>query len=264
MSERNVRRRAKIFKNFIETAKQCLELRNYNAVMVIVVAALGSAPVRRLEGTKEQIPPESMSCLQKIENLMDSKGNHKKYREAIRTSQTPAVPYFGIYLKDLTFISDGNPDYLKGGVINLNKRRKVGFYLNSTDFSVCFFFDNTSQNARTYADARAHAHALALALTHYSHTTHTHTHARARTHTHTHMHTHAHTHAHTHTHTCAHMHTLHYTTHLISTVWRDISQHLFVCFFVYCLLNRNRNRKVEQGASNSILHLISPHIAVST
>ena len=56
---------------------------------------------------------------------MDSKGNHKKYREALNTSPTPAVPYFGLYLKDLQFISDGNADYLKGGVINLNKRRKV-------------------------------------------------------------------------------------------------------------------------------------------
>lgn len=31
----------------------CLELRNFNAVMAIVVAALGSAPVRRLHKTKE-------------------------------------------------------------------------------------------------------------------------------------------------------------------------------------------------------------------
>ena len=33
--------------------QQCLELRNYNSVMAIVVAALGSAPVRRLKNTKE-------------------------------------------------------------------------------------------------------------------------------------------------------------------------------------------------------------------
>lgn len=125
VSERNIHRRAKLFINFIETAKQCLELRNYNAVTAIVVAALNSAPVRRLEGTKELIPPEYLSWMHKMENLMDSRGNHKKYRETLRTSPTPTVPYFGIYLKDLTFISDGNPDYLKGGVINLSKRRQV-------------------------------------------------------------------------------------------------------------------------------------------
>ena len=125
LNERNIHRRAKLFVNFIETAKQCLELRNYNAVTAIVTAALGSAPIRRLAGTKELIPPEYLSWMHKMENLMDSRSNHKKYRETLRTSPTPAVPYFGIYLKDLTFISDGNPDYLKGGVINLSKRRQA-------------------------------------------------------------------------------------------------------------------------------------------
>ena len=114
-----------MFINFIETAKQCLELRNYNAVMAIIVAALGSAPIRRLSGTKELIPPECLSNLNKIEALMDSKSNYKKYRETLRTSPTPTVPFFGIYLKDFTFISDGNPDYLKGGLMNLSKRRQV-------------------------------------------------------------------------------------------------------------------------------------------
>lgn len=80
VSEHNIHRRAKLFKNFIETAKQCLELRNYNAVSAIVVAALGSAPVRRLVGTKELIEPEYLTWMQKMENLMDSRGNHKKYR----------------------------------------------------------------------------------------------------------------------------------------------------------------------------------------
>eukprot|EP00111_Clytia_hemisphaerica_P006364 TCONS_00018439-protein len=125
VSERNIHRRAKLFKNFIETAKQCLELRNYNAVTAIIVAALGSAPVRRLVGTKELVEPEYLSWMHKMENLMDSRSNHKKYRETLRSSQTPAIPYFGIYLKDLTFITDGNPDYLKGGVVNLSKRRQV-------------------------------------------------------------------------------------------------------------------------------------------
>eukprot|EP00794_Sanderia_malayensis_P018096 gene18096-19905_t len=125
VSEQNIERRAQMFVNFIETAKQCLELRNYNSVMAIVVAALGSAPVRRLKDTKEKISPECLLQLNKMESLMDTKGNHKRYREALRTSPTPAVPYFGLYLKDLTFIGDGNPDYLTNGLINLSKRRQV-------------------------------------------------------------------------------------------------------------------------------------------
>ena len=33
-------------------------------------------------------------------------------------------------MKDLTFIAEGNPDYLKGGLINLTKRRQVNLLLN--------------------------------------------------------------------------------------------------------------------------------------
>ena len=35
----------------------------------------------------------------------------------------------GIYMKDLTFIMEGNPDFLKGGLINLTKRRQVGNHI---------------------------------------------------------------------------------------------------------------------------------------
>ncbi|KAL5502430.1 hypothetical protein EMCRGX_G009201 [Ephydatia muelleri] len=59
--------------------KQCLEFNNYSSVMAVVVAGLGSAPIRRLHKTWE----------------------------------------------DLTFICDGNPDYLRGGLINVHKRRQV-------------------------------------------------------------------------------------------------------------------------------------------
>jgi len=34
----------------------------------------------------------------------------------------PLLPYIGVYLTDLTFIEDGNPN-LKGGLINFQKHR---------------------------------------------------------------------------------------------------------------------------------------------
>ena len=42
-----------LLQNILCVYQLCLELRNFNAVMAIVVAALGSAPVRRLHKTKE-------------------------------------------------------------------------------------------------------------------------------------------------------------------------------------------------------------------
>lgn len=124
LEDKQVEHRAVMSIGFIEIAKQCLELRNYNAVMAIV-AALGSAPIRRLSQTRELIPNVFMEQFAKIEILMETKNNYKRYREILRSSPTPAVPYFGIYMKDLTFITEGNPDFLKGGLVNLSKRRQV-------------------------------------------------------------------------------------------------------------------------------------------
>ena len=52
-----------------------------------------------------------------------SQNNYKRCRDRLSTIPTPAVPYIGVFLKDLTFICDGNPDYLMGGLINVHKRR---------------------------------------------------------------------------------------------------------------------------------------------
>ncbi len=54
-----------------------------------------------------------------------SQGNYKHYRDKLGATELPAVPYVGVFLKDLTFICDGNPDYLRGGLINMHKRRQV-------------------------------------------------------------------------------------------------------------------------------------------
>ena len=41
-------------------------------------------------------------------------------------------------MKDLTFIAEGNPDFFKGGLINLTKRRQVS-NLSTVDTSFCHF-----------------------------------------------------------------------------------------------------------------------------
>ena len=52
-------------------------------------------------------------------------GGYRKYREMLANTSLPAVPYFGVFLRDLTQIVEYNPDYVQGGLINLVKRRLV-------------------------------------------------------------------------------------------------------------------------------------------
>lgn len=68
---------------------------------------------------------------------MSSKNNFKNYRAALvdamkkLTSEDPPIlPYFGIYLRDITFLDEGNPDFLENGLLNFEKLRMVGAKLS--------------------------------------------------------------------------------------------------------------------------------------
>ena len=41
-------------------------------------------------------------------------------------------------MKDLTFIAEGNPDFFKGGLINLTKRRQVSNLLHQSPYKKKF------------------------------------------------------------------------------------------------------------------------------
>lgn len=64
--------------------------------------------------------------LDSLRQTMDHASNFAKYREALHSVNPPCMPFLGVYLTDLTFIEDGNPDLLKGtNLINFDKRFKV-------------------------------------------------------------------------------------------------------------------------------------------
>ena len=52
---------------------------------------------------------------------MNPAASWKAYRSNFKKASPPAMPYVGVYLSDLTFIGDGNPDRVDG-LINFQKR----------------------------------------------------------------------------------------------------------------------------------------------
>jgi hypothetical protein len=52
-----------------------------------------------------------------LEQLMLAFGNHAAYRAVVAAASPPGVPYFGVCLKDLTFLHDGNPDHTRFGLV---------------------------------------------------------------------------------------------------------------------------------------------------
>lgn len=54
-----------------------------------------------------------------IRKLMGANRNFTAYREMVHSVNPPCIPFLGIYLQDLTFIEDGNSDYLKRNTVSL-------------------------------------------------------------------------------------------------------------------------------------------------
>lgn len=65
--------------------------------------------------------------LAQIRKLMGANRNFTEYRLIVHSVNPPCIPFLGIYLQDLTFIEDGNPDYLRksNNLINFAKRHKA-------------------------------------------------------------------------------------------------------------------------------------------
>jgi son of sevenless-like protein len=91
-----------------------------------IISALGTAPIHRLKRTWDQVPQRILTTLEQMRTLMGSTKNFGEYRERLHQANPPCIPFFGVYLTDLTFIEDGIPSVIKNtGMINFAKRAKT-------------------------------------------------------------------------------------------------------------------------------------------
>lgn len=127
VKQTDIKKRSRYIQYFITVAQHCKELNNYSS-MTAIVSALYSSPIYRLKKTWKTIPRNYTKVLSALNNLMDSKKNFSNYRAQLRgMKDVPCVPFFGIYLSDLTFTVAGNSDYLHRNkdIINFGKRVKI-------------------------------------------------------------------------------------------------------------------------------------------
>ncbi|KAI8827072.1 ras guanine nucleotide exchange factor domain-containing protein [Fimicolochytrium jonesii] len=127
LSEKDLKKRAAIFKQFILVADRCRALNNFNTLMSIL-AGLNSAPVHRLNRTRELLSARIRNMFEALRATMTPLKNFSAYRETLHSVNPPCVPFLGFYLTDLTFIEDGNSDMLRdhnAHLINFFKRMKT-------------------------------------------------------------------------------------------------------------------------------------------
>ncbi|ELU38983.1 cell division control protein Cdc25 [Rhizoctonia solani AG-1 IA] len=120
------RRRGNTIKHFIHVAERCRALHNYST-MAALIAGLNSPPIRRLKRTWDSVPAKITAILDDVEGTLDSGKNFTAYKQRLKTVDTACVPFLGVYLTVLTFIQDGNKDFIskEQGIINFGKRQKA-------------------------------------------------------------------------------------------------------------------------------------------
>ncbi|ORY93827.1 ras guanine nucleotide exchange factor domain-containing protein [Syncephalastrum racemosum] len=126
LSKDEVKKRGAVVKHWILVAERCRYLNNFNTCMAIL-SAFDNSSIGRLKRTWELMSARTMGTLTGIRRLMGANKNFTEYRDIIHKVNPPCIPFLGIYLQDLTFIEDGNSNYLKKSnhLVNFAKRMKT-------------------------------------------------------------------------------------------------------------------------------------------
>ncbi|KAJ2962862.1 hypothetical protein NQZ79_g2056 [Umbelopsis isabellina] len=126
LSQTEIKKRCAIIKHWVQVAEKCRILNNFNTCMAIL-SAFDNSAIGRLKRTWDSVSARTMQTLAYIRKLMGANKNFNEYREIIHSVNPPCIPFLGIYLQDLTFIEDGNTNFLRKSnqLINFAKRMKT-------------------------------------------------------------------------------------------------------------------------------------------
>ncbi|KAI8976070.1 ras guanine nucleotide exchange factor domain-containing protein [Pilobolus umbonatus] len=136
LRESDAKRRSQVLKYWIKVGDACLQMNNYNTLMAIR-SALDSTSIIRLKRTWEYLSSKYKTMWEPIHRATDSQRNFAEYRQRLKTTIAPCLPFLGVYLTDITFIDDGNSDHRLSPagqkLINFDKYMKTTRVLNEID-----------------------------------------------------------------------------------------------------------------------------------
>jgi son of sevenless-like protein len=143
LSQSEVKKRSTIIKYWVNVADKCRSFNNFNTCMAIL-SAFDNSAVGRLKRTWEMVGARTNHIVAHIRKLMGANKNFNQYRALIHSANPPCIPFLGIYLQDLTFVEDGNPNFLKTSkdLINFAKRAKTAEVIRELQQyqSMCYHF----------------------------------------------------------------------------------------------------------------------------
>lgn len=154
----NQKMRINIIKTWLKVAISCLYLRNFNSLAAILTA-LQSHLVTRLTRVWAELSPKYRDLYEYLAGIVHPDKNYTVYRTKLRNFlvsndyNIPIVPYFSLFLQDLTFVADGNPSYRKADsflnqkLINIDKYLKLTRIIADIESLQIPYIDNGTSRA---------------------------------------------------------------------------------------------------------------------
>mgnify|MGYP004705725849 FL=1 len=128
------------FKCWLKIGISCLYLRNFNS-LASIMTSLQSFLITRINRIWDGLSDKYKELFNFLASIIHPNRNYNSYRERLReflqtntqeNIDIPIVPYLSLFLQDLTFIVDGNPNYrnndksfLGSKLINVDKYSKI-------------------------------------------------------------------------------------------------------------------------------------------
>ncbi|XP_072480028.1 ras-GEF domain-containing family member 1B isoform X1 [Notamacropus eugenii] len=120
--------RARMIEYFIDVARECFNIGNFNSLMAII-SGMNMSPVSRLKKTWAKVKTAKFDIL---EHQMDPSSNFYNYRTALRAAaqrsltahssrEKIVIPFFSLFIKDIYFLNEGCANRLPNGHINFEK-----------------------------------------------------------------------------------------------------------------------------------------------
>jgi len=120
--------RVRMIEYFIDVAKECINIGNFNSLMAII-AGLNMNPIQRLKKTWEKVNQEKFHVL---EHQMNPASNFGSYRSSLKAAlwrsegavedrERIVIPFFSLYIKDMYFLNEGCSNRIDNGHVNFEK-----------------------------------------------------------------------------------------------------------------------------------------------
>ncbi|XP_073851108.1 ras-GEF domain-containing family member 1C isoform X5 [Macaca fascicularis] len=133
------KQRAQVIEFFIDVARECFNIGNFNSLMAII-SGMNMSPVSRLKKTWAKVKTAKFFIL---EHQMDPTGNFCNYRTALRgaahrsltahsSREKIVIPFFSLLIKDIYFLNEGCANRLPNGHVNFETLTAVSSSVSSS------------------------------------------------------------------------------------------------------------------------------------